>query len=216
MSDRICIIGASGFGREVMDVATIQGYRQFAFLEVHEGQDPIEGSPVWLDTPERVAELSADGWHFAIGVGTPQHRKKIAERMPNCVFPALIHPDSSFGRNQAEAARAVPGLFVAAGVRMTNNIRLGRHTLFNLNVTVGHDTVVDDYAAMMPGVNISGNVHLGEGCYIGTGASVINGDNEVKLSVGAFSTVGAGAVVVREVPPGTTAVGVPAKVLAAR
>lgn len=216
MTDRICIIGASGFGREVMDVATTRGYREFAFLEMNEGLEPIEGFPVLLDTPEQVAELAGNGWHFAIGIGTPAHRKKIAERMADCIFPALIHPDSSFGRNQIEVARAVPGLFVAAGVRMTNTIRLGRHSLFNLNVTVGHDTIVDDYAAMMPGVNISGNVHLGEGCYIGTGASVINGDNQAKLQVGAFSTVGAGAVVVRDVPPGTTAVGVPAKVLPPR
>ena len=216
MTDRICIIGASGFGREVMDVATAAGYVDFVFLEASDGHEPIDGFPVQIETPERIADLSAAGWHFAIGIGTPGPRRKIAARLRDCHCPALIHPDASFGRNQLAVARQAVGLVVAAGARLMNRIQIGQHCVFSLNATIGHDTIADDFATVMPGVNISGNVHLGEGCYIGTGAAVIHGDNARKLSIGANATVGAGAVVIRDIPAGTTAVGVPARVLPAR
>jgi len=58
----------------------------------------------------------------------------------------------------------------------------------------------------MPATAIAGDVVLSEGCYLGIGSCVIN-----KVSVGAWSVVGAGAAVVEDIPPGVVAVGVPAK-----
>ena len=85
-------------------------------------------------------------------------------------------------------------------------IRLGNHVQINLDCTVGHDTVMEDYVTLAPGVHISGRVKICKGAYVGTGASVIP-----NVTIGAGATVGAGAVVVRDVPPGETHVGIPAK-----
>ncbi|ABQ68999.1 hypothetical protein HY78_12310 [Rhizorhabdus wittichii DC-6] len=213
MTKRLCIIGSSGFSREVMDVGAAVGYDMFCFADSGSNVDELVGFPVHDDEPETIAALAADGWHFAIGIGGPRLRKKVAEKMADCHFPALIHPGATFGVSQRERIGDIPGIFIAAGVRMTNNIDLGPHCLLNLNVTVGHDTILEPYSAAMPGVNISGNVHVGEGAYLGTGSSVIHGGNDAKLLIGAFATIGAGAVVVRDVEPGVTAVGMPAKPL---
>lgn len=72
--------------------------------------------------------------------------------------------------------------------------------------TVGHDTIIDDYCAFMPSVNISGEVHLHQGVYVGTGAKIIN-----LLEIGQETIVGAGAVVSKSLPAKCTAVGIPAK-----
>lgn len=78
----------------------------------------------------------------------------------------------------------------------------------NLGCAVGHDTVIKKYAALMPSVNISGDVTIGEGVYIGTGTKIIN-----QLEIGEYAAVGAGAVVCKTLPGHCTAVGVPARMI---
>ena len=112
-----------------------------------------------------------------------------------------------------EKLKKTVGNIFAAGVRCTNEIEFGDFIILNLNTTIGHDCLIKDYASVMPGVNISGNVILEECCYIGTGASIINGNADEKLTIGKGSIIGAGSVVIKNIPPKATAVGVPAKVL---
>ena len=80
--------------------------------------------------------------------------------------------------------------------------------ILNLGCTVGHDSIIKKYSAFMPSVNISGEVTIGEGVYVGTGAKIIN-----QLEIGEYTIVGAGAVVSKTLPANCTAVGVPAKVI---
>ena len=89
---------------------------------------------------------------------------------------------------------------------VTTNVLIKDFVILNLQCTVGHDTVIEDYASFMPSVNISGEVTIGEGVYVGTGTKIIN-----QLEIGDNTIVGAGAVVAKSLPAHCTAVGVPAK-----
>jgi acetyltransferase-like isoleucine patch superfamily enzyme len=71
---------------------------------------------------------------------------------------------------------------------------------------VAHDSVLGDFASLMVGVNIAGEVNVETGCYIGAGATVIN-----RVSLGEWCIIGAGAAVVNDIPPRVVAVGVPAR-----
>jgi hypothetical protein len=104
-----------------------------------------------------------------------------------------------------------PGAVLAAGVRLSTNLQIGRHFHANPNATVGHDCVIGDYVTLSPGAHISGSVTLGDGVLVGTGAVVIQG-----CTVGGWAVIGAGAAVVRDVAPGLTVAGVPARSLAER
>ncbi len=211
MSTGIAIFGMSGFAREVADIVRACGIGTIRFIL----RDDESAPPGTAATPEsEVASLAAAGYRFAIGIGEPRLRRAIARRHPDLPWAQLVHPCASFG--DEAILRDVPGLIVAAGVRMTNGIRLGPHSLFNLNATVGHDCEIGACAAVMPGVNVSGNVRLGEGAYIGTGASILHGGNEGKLEIGDWAVVGAGAVVTRPVAAGATVVGVPAREIGER
>jgi acetyltransferase-like isoleucine patch superfamily enzyme len=123
-----------------------------------------------------------------------------------------VHPAASLGVNEYEALNEKAGNIITAGVRLTNNIKVGNFGIFNLNCTIGHDCVIEDFVNIAPGANISGNVVVKEGAYIGTNAVILQGESiEKKITIGAFSTVGAGAIVIRNVDDYSTAIGIPAK-----
>ena len=117
-------------------------------------------------------------------------------------FPTLVHPLAWLG-NRITLGE---GTVVCAGSLLTTDLTIGRHVILNLDCTVGHDAVLEDFVTVAPSVNISGNVAIGVGCDLGTGATLIQG-----ISIGHWTTVGAGAVVVRDLPANVTAVGVPAQ-----
>ena len=145
MSAGIAIFGMSGFAREVADIVRAGGVEDIRFIL----RDDETAPPGAAATPEsQVASLAAAGYRFTIGIGEPRLRRAIARRYPDLPWARLVHPCASFG--DEAILRDVPGLIVAAGVRMTNGIRLGPHSLFNLNVTVGHDCDIGSCAAVMP------------------------------------------------------------------
>lgn len=216
MIDKIAIIGASGFSREVRDICWDLGARNICFLGLETDPSEVDGLPVLIDSPGVVRDLIERDWKFSIGVGHPRARASIARSHTNCFFVPLVHPSASFGVGQREKVELTQGSIVAAGVRLTNNISIGQHVVINLNATVGHDVKIGDFSALMPNVSISGNVILEEGVYVGVGASTVNGTPERPLIIGAGATIGAGAVVVRDVQAGHTVVGIPAKSLASK
>jgi sugar O-acyltransferase (sialic acid O-acetyltransferase NeuD family) len=203
------IFGTSGFAREVDDIAHELGFRT-----VFIARDQAE-LDAWDAPGDTLLERDLDGPHglaqFAIGIGENAVRQKVAQRFSGLDFINLIHPDASFGRGQREAVAAQRGVVICAGVRFTNNIRIGDFTIFNLNATVGHDAVVDEFANLSPGANVSGNVHIGARCWIGTNAAINQGKGGAKLVIGADTVIGSGSVVVKDCEPNAVYVGAPAK-----
>jgi serine acetyltransferase len=102
---------------------------------------------------------------------------------------------------------------ICAGCILTTNITIGNHVQINLDCTIGHDAVLEDFVTLAPGVHISGCVKIEEGAYIGTGASIINGTRDEFIVIGRDAVVGAQACVTRSVGAGVTVVGVPAKTM---
>lgn len=208
---RLVIVGAGGFGREVLDIveAVNAAGPMFDFLGFVDDDDDLN---VALLSRRHAAFLGAvdtlagiDGSHV-IGIGSPVARRSVDERIGAWrTRPVTItHPASSV----ASEVVLGPGAVLAAGARLSTNLQIGRQFHANPNATVGHDSVIGDYVTLSPGAHISGNVTLGDGVMIGTGAVVIQG-----CSVGDWAVIGAGAVVVRDVEAGVTAAGVPARSL---
>lgn len=209
MNQIIGIFGGSGFAREVADIADVLGFSVRYILPDGTAPDPL------LKADEVMYESAIGNdplMQFAIGIGDNRIRQKIASRYASALtFANLIHPAASFGRGQRGAVEARTGMIVCAGVRMTNNITVGDHCIFNLNATVGHDVVIDSFVNIAPGATVSGNVHLEQGCWIGTGAAINQGTPDALLHIGAHTVVGSGAVVVKNCEPNAVYAGVPAK-----
>ena len=203
------IFGTSGFAREVGDVAFNLGFEPIYIARERSDID------AWTFDSEVILEsdvLDLKVGDFAIGIGDNKLRRSIAARYLNKLkFPNLLHPSASFGRAQLAAFTATKGVIVCAGVRFTNSIHVGDFAVFNLNATVGHDAIIEEFVNISPGANISGNVHIGAGCWIGTGAVINQGNAESKLRIGANTIVGSGSVVVKHCERDAVYVGIPAR-----
>ena len=205
----LVILGTGGFAREVHQLledcnAQRSTWNVVGFLDDHSANVsdfihnlPILGPREWLEG-KRIS--------VAVGLGVPHSRRRIVDdirRIANDVsYPTLVHPTAWIGNR----IKFGTGVIVCAGARLTTDLTVGDYVHLNLNTTVGHDSVLHDFVTAAPAVNVSGAVNVGTGCDLGTGSTIIQG-----INVGAWTVVGAGAVVVRDLPPNVTAVGTPAK-----
>jgi sugar O-acyltransferase (sialic acid O-acetyltransferase NeuD family) len=214
MLTRVVIIGAGGFAREVQDVIRNCNRAQlrYNFLGFIDDFVPVGtkindssviGDFSWFKTPEALCVLAT------VGVGAPEVRRKLVERVVELGvdFVTLVDPTVV----ASPFVTIGKGTVICPGVILTNNITLGEHVHLNLDSTVGHDAIMEDFTTTAPGAHINGKNLLKEGAYVGTGANFIE-----KVTVGEWAIIGAGACVVKDIPANTTAVGCPAKVIKTR
>ena len=202
----IVIVGAGGFGREVAWLierinASDPAWNLMGFVDDDrkiEGKKlygyPVLGNIEYLDNKEAWAVCA---------IGNPTTRQTVVkriEKMKHIKFATLIDP-SVLCANDITVGE---GSIICAGTIATVNVLIKKHVIINLDCTLGHDDVIDDYVTLYPSVNVSGNVKIGKGTEIGTGTHIIQG-----ISIGSNAIVGAGACVIRDLPARCTAVGVP-------
>ena len=208
----LVIFGAGGLGREVLLlVQQINAHRPtWDVRGFYDDQAPATPTVAGLPYLGSSADLDASPGPLAVAlaVGSPAGRAAVVARLTSArlSFPSLVHPRVALAR-QHRIALGV-GCIIQQGCILTCDITLGRFVLLNLGCTVGHDAVLEDFCSLMPHANVSGAARLATGVYLGTSATIIQG-----VSIGKNAIVGAGAVVVRDLPADVTAVGVPAKEL---
>jgi sugar O-acyltransferase (sialic acid O-acetyltransferase NeuD family) len=204
----LVIIGAGGFGREVLelvrDINSVAPTFEFlGFLD--DGPANVEllermGAKV-LGPSTLLAQLDAE-FVIAIGAAEPRRRIDAMARSLGRTAATLTHPSATIGSDVVLGEGAV----VAAGARLTTGIAVGRHAQVNLNCTIGHDATIEDYATLFAGVHLGGGCVIEQGATLGTGCVIVP-----NVRVGRSAVVGAGAVVVRDVVPGSTVVSTAAR-----
>ena len=207
---KIAIVGSGGFAREVLalinDINKQSPIYEFIGFVDSDKSKKIHSYPV-IGSDDEINKVT-EPLSLVIAVGEPELKKKIRNKYNNPLidFPTLIHPSVLIG--DKNTIHIGEGCVICAGCIMTTDIEINNFVTLNLMCTVGHDTIIGNYSSFMPSVNISGEVKINESVYVGTGAKIIN-----QLEIGKYTTVGAGAVVVKSLPGNCTAVGVPAKII---
>lgn len=207
---KILIVGAGGFGREILSWVkdTFEGKDGFEIvgfldadshvLDNYECPFPILGDPsTYQPRPDD---------QFVCALGQPKIKLKVCKDLKDKggSFLTLIHPTAVVG----DRCTFGEGCVLCPGAVITTDVTLGDFVIINAQATVGHDASIGDGSTLSGHADVTGFAQLGEGVFMGSHACVLP-----NAKIGDYATVGAGSVVLRKVKPHTTVMGVPAKKL---
>ncbi|MGH7125820.1 MAG: NeuD/PglB/VioB family sugar acetyltransferase [Stellaceae bacterium] len=199
------IFGAGGLAADILDIAERAGGPRIVGCVIDRDSDA--SAPAGL-TVHRWAEIAGRATDYVgiNGIGSPARRAFIeTAEARGFEFMTLVDPSAQV----FPSARVGPGTVVGAGAIVAAAARIGRHVFINRAATIGHHCEIGDFASCYAGVHIGAFTRLGGGAEIGIGAVIID-----RITVGERSLVGAGAVVIRDCPPGSRVAGIPARPMA--
>jgi sugar O-acyltransferase (sialic acid O-acetyltransferase NeuD family) len=203
------IVGAGGFGREVF--AWIKQHPEFnkswtlaGFLDDNlEALKPFNNfASVALLKNHQV--LSSNVYVCALGL--PLVKAKLLAPLieQNAEFISFIHPTAVIG----ERVKLGRGVIVCPGASISVDISIGDFSMIGPNTTIGHDGIIGAWCTLCAQCDVTGRVTIGDGVFLGSRVSIIP-----SKKVGNKSILGAGSVVISDVPDGVTVVGNPARIL---
>jgi len=205
---KVIIWGASGHARVVVDILREAGGTQvIGFLDdtnpARWGMPFCDGQI--LGGKETLTKLN-DVRHGLVAVGDCSARLRLAQEFRAAGFDLVIaiHPNALV----AGDVRIGSGTVIAAGAVVCAGATVGENVILNTSSSIDHDCVVEDGVHICPGVHLGGRVRVGFGAWIGIGSTIID-----KVEIGRHTVVGAGSLVLKSLPEGVVAYGIPARVV---
>lgn len=203
MKNKLLIIGASGHGKVVADIAIkMNKWKSIAFLDDDESIMTSMGLEVIGKTVD--AFVYKEEAEFFVAIGNNATRERIQEKFieEGLNVVSLIHPSAVIGTDVEIGI----GTAIMAGVIINSSTKIGKGCIINTSSSLDHDDIIECYVHISPGVRTAGSVGIGKGTWLGIGSVV---SNNVNICSGC--KVGAGAVVVKDITEPGTYVGVPVR-----
>lgn len=201
----IVIVGASGFAQEIKWLidrinSVTPSWNFLGYIDNCASDSDVIGNDAYL------CDYSKE-MYVVIAIADAALRYRLVTlfsgnrmlKFPNLIDPSVI---------MSESVSTGKGNIICAGSVLTVGIEIGNFCIINLDCTIGHGTVIEDFVTVNPSVNISGNARLARGVSMGTGSQILQG-----RCVGMNTVVGAGSVVIKDIPNDCTVVGIPAKII---
>jgi sugar O-acyltransferase (sialic acid O-acetyltransferase NeuD family) len=203
MKRKLLIIGAGGHGKVVADVAlNMKKWEQIAFLDDGKCSQHVMGIEVIGVVSDAVKYI--EECDLFVAIGNNSTRANIQELLEDAgaSLPILIHPNAIIG----EEVELAPGTVVMAGAVINCCTKIGKGCIINTGATVDHDNYISDFVHISPGAHTAGNVIIGHGTWLGIGSIVSN-----NVTVVSNCTIGAAALVIKDLEEEGTYIGVPAR-----
>ncbi|MFC3033126.1 acetyltransferase [Pseudoalteromonas fenneropenaei] len=198
------ILGASGHGKVIAEMAELCGYEEIYFFDDRwPALQGIEHWSVFGDTASLFEScLKFTNVVIAIGNNTIRIEKQRLLQSAGANFSPLCHPKSHI----SSYAKIGAGSVVMANAVINPFAYVGNGCIINTSAVIEHDCSIEDGAHVSPGAMLAGGVCVGETSWVGIGAQV-----KQLVKIGSRCVVGAGATVVNDISDGLTVVGTPAK-----
>jgi sugar O-acyltransferase (sialic acid O-acetyltransferase NeuD family) len=214
MKSPVVLIGSSGHAKVIADTIEREGKYSLVGL-IDSFRSPGECTQHYriLGTEETLAKLVANGEVYGglIAIGDNWKRHLMAERIkslaPEFVFVNAIHPSAQI----AASVRIGEGTAIMAGAVVNADSSIGACCILNTRSSLDHDSVMNDFSSLAPNATTGGYVAIGAYAAVSLGASIIH-----RRHIGKHTVIGAGAVVLRDIPDYSVAYGTPAKVVRQR
>lgn len=199
---RFVVVGAGGHAKVIIATIEAAGDEVFRVLDDDSNKrgERILGYPV--DCPI-AQDLIPEDSVVILAIGSNTARHAVAARL-RVTYGAVVHPGAVVHRS----VKIGPGSAIFAGAVIQPDTTVGAHVIINTSASVDHDCELADFVHVAPGVNLAGGVRVEEGALMGIGSCATPG-----VTIGAWSTVGAGAAAVKGVDPHVVAAGIPARLL---
>jgi sugar O-acyltransferase (sialic acid O-acetyltransferase NeuD family) len=203
MGKKLLIIGASGHGKVLADIAiNMKKWSDIAFIDDNKSTNISKGLKV-LGTTDDILDY-IDTHEIIVGIGNNEIRGKLQKKLESlgATIPTLIHPKSIIG----ESVRIDSGTVVMAGAVINCCSKIGKGCIINTSATVDHDNKIEDFVHISPGANLAGTVRVGKGSWLGIGSVISN-----NVSITNDCIIGAGSVVINDISEVGTYIGVPVR-----
>lgn len=203
MKDKLLIIGASGHGKVVADIAIkTNKWKSVAFLDDDDSIKSCMGLKVIGKSADVFTYLKDADIFVAIGNNATREKMQEMLEVEDASIATLIYPSAIIGTY----VEIGTGTAIMAGVVINSSTHIGKGCIVNTGVTLDHDNMIEDYVHISPGAHLAGTVTVGKRTWIGIGSIV---SNNVNLT--SDCKVGAGSVVVMDITEPGTYVGVPVR-----
>ena len=199
----ILIYGAGGHAKVVIDTILQEGkYMIIGLIDDRELVPDLLGFPVF----KSLDEISCRPEFFIVAIGDNAVRKQKFELLKEAgIKPAtVIHPSAII----SDYASIGEGSLICLKASVNTDARIGDNTIINSGANVEHECVIGSHVHISSGVNLAGRTRVEEGAFAGISSTTLPG-----INVGSWSTIAAGAVVIKDVEPSSKVAGVPAKLM---
>ena len=196
---KLAIIGASGHGKVIADIAVKNGYKEIVFLDDNPNVQECAG--FWVVGPSEDVNKYSD-YDVIVAIGNASIRKKIHKQVGKYRLTTLIHPQSVISRRVTIGQ----GTVIMAGAIVNSDTKIGEGCIINTGASVDHDCSIGNFVHVSVGAHVAGTVTVGDDTWIGAGSTVSN-----NVAICGECMIGAGAVVVKDIQEKGTYVGCPTK-----
>jgi UDP-N-acetylbacillosamine N-acetyltransferase len=207
---KLIIWGASGHALVVADTVRLQ--REYEIVGFLDDINPDRknakfcGSCILGGQEQLIPLLEQKVNHIIFGFGDCKARLELSRIVKELGFSlaTAVHPSATIANDVSVGE----GTLIVAGSVVSPGVSIGENVIINTHAGIGHGSVIEDGVHIAPGVNLAGDVHIGRGTWVGIGTSIATG-----IRIGSNSLIGVGAVVVKDIPNGVVAYGVPARIM---
>ncbi len=205
----LAIYGASGLGREVLELAKIinnseKRWDEFIFIDDGDVPAVVDGCNVYkFDAAKTKYGLNLE---IAMGIGEPTTRGKLFRKIKDegINTPSLIHPDVHI----PETTKIGRGVIIQAGCFVSVGVKIDDYVFLQPKCAIGHDCVIGEGSIISTYDSIAGAVRIGQYSYLGMGVSI-----KELVSIGDYAIIGMGSIVFKDISDEMIAMGNPARAM---
>lgn len=202
--EKLIVVGAGGHAMSVIDSIDANAIDLIGFIDEREELKSFSEIPVVGHSFEDICEPNRFSYFIAIGDNRARMAWYEKLKLAGARFVNIVDPSALV----SEGAELGEANFIGKLAVINNGAVLGSNNIINTGALVEHRCRLGNHNHISTKSVMNGDVVVGDGVFLGS-CAVVNG----QLSIGSWSTIGSGASVVRDVPRGVAAVGVPAKVI---